>query len=1034
MKSKRQVQQLFKKVQDKRQPVRPYFNAWMGHSDGITIDVVDRPGYVWIREGDADGRLMQARNRAVLPRYNQPVKVGYSDDLPGTLDVLTLNTMAMPPQPGSESGWDGSAQLAKHAGQHDIGGGDTDWIQSLRLLPLRPRPQTTADLTIFVEQGPYPFGSTFKFFAGAASSDMTSHIPSTAGNALYRIVYIDGATNVLAYVNTAEFVADPFISRTSDIIALIPVGAIPIAAVYLPNGITTITESEIFDIRILFSPSPGSVAAGGGSGVLWENIIIVAISGGDHATIGAAITAASTGDLIVVAPGTYAENLTLKADVHITGMFKDATLSIISPVSGVPITIPSDAGQYTVHSMTITPPAGEIAVDNNMGASGAATFFGCDIKEESGASVASVDGVGANVSSTISVISSTVRGDMNGKSILNFTQSDCHKSMLPSASAGAIKIEHSRIRDKLTHVASQTVSLFNMPQIDGTVSGSGTLTGAYLNSAGGVVVAGLTATRIPFATTAGLLTDDADLAFDGSQLALAVQGSSGGVLLGGDVLFYRNSANVGRTPDALTVDGAFQADGGVIFNEAGADVNFRVESDNNTHQLFVDAGADGVGIDTGTVPHGGIGYAMFAIDGPDGNALGPHIQHTTDADDFPTFQHLNWTHDNIALLWDSYYDGNWKSSDAGSNFRLYKLSDTLTFHSSFGVAQGSAITWADRFSIKAAEVSFNEGGGDFDFRAEGDTDTDLLFVDASTDRVGISTNAPAVLFHVAGAAQVDGAFQADGGAIFNEAGADVDFRVEGDTNANMIHVDAGLDNLGFGKVAHADYFIDIGNTSEGRIFNVQSEWSTTVTPTLYGILFDPIFTGAASPTTVYPAFFRLQLNAVGQTVANLHTIRIASPVITNGAITTLNGLTIADMTAGGTANYAIYTNAGTVRFGGGVILGAPTGGDKGAGTLNAAGDIYKNDTAYTNPDFVLEHWATGRIDRYAARARAENYTGLMALDDLRNHIQKHHRLPRIGDEPAGMFERGDVALEKIEELTLYILQQEERIKTLEAQV
>lgn len=44
----------------------------------------------------------------------------------------------------------------------------------------------------------------------------------------------------------------------------------------------------------------------------------------------------------------------------------------------------------------------------------------------------------------------------------------------------------------------------------------------------------------------------------------------------------------------------------------------------------------------------------------------------------------------------------------------------------------------------------NEIGGDNDCRIEGDTDTNLLFTDASTDRVGVGTNAPDAKFDVAG--------------------------------------------------------------------------------------------------------------------------------------------------------------------------------------------------------------------------------------------------------------------------------------------
>ena len=43
-----------------------------------------------------------------------------------------------------------------------------------------------------------------------------------------------------------------------------------------------------------------------------------------------------------------------------------------------------------------------------------------------------------------------------------------------------------------------------------------------------------------------------------------------------------------------------------------------------------------------------------------------------------------------------------------------------------------------------AEVVFNESGANVDFRVEGDTDTDLLVVDASADQIGISTAAGSI--------------------------------------------------------------------------------------------------------------------------------------------------------------------------------------------------------------------------------------------------------------------------------------------------
>lgn len=54
-------------------------------------------------------------------------------------------------------------------------------------------------------------------------------------------------------------------------------------------------------------------------------------------------------------------------------------------------------------------------------------------------------------------------------------------------------------------------------------------------------------------------------------------------------------------------------------------------------------------------------------------------------------------------------------------------------------------------------LSVNESGNDNDSRIQGDTDADLFFVNAGTDRVGISTNAPSYALDVAGTFGASGA-------------------------------------------------------------------------------------------------------------------------------------------------------------------------------------------------------------------------------------------------------------------------------------
>jgi len=69
----------------------------------------------------------------------------------------------------------------------------------------------------------------------------------------------------------------------------------------------------------------------------------------------------------------------------------------------------------------------------------------------------------------------------------------------------------------------------------------------------------------------------------------------------------------------------------------------------------------------------------------------------------------------------------------------------------FGADQvGVATNGVERVEFGNSETVFNDGGADVDFRVEGDTDANLLFVDASTDRVGIGTSTPSQKFTVNG--------------------------------------------------------------------------------------------------------------------------------------------------------------------------------------------------------------------------------------------------------------------------------------------
>ena len=110
--------------------------------------------------------------------------------------------------------------------------------------------------------------------------------------------------------------------------------------------------------------------------------------------------------------------------------------------------------------------------------------------------------------------------------------------------------------------------------------------------------------------------------------------------------------------------------------------------------------AGNVGIGTNAIPKGSIGSAKLAMDGTDQSTSGPHVQYSTSADNYPVFQQLNWSHNNVALSFDSYWDGTWKcGTSAGGCFQIYKIAGALVFNSSSTSTQGNSAGFTTAMAI-----------------------------------------------------------------------------------------------------------------------------------------------------------------------------------------------------------------------------------------------------------------------------------------------------------------------------------------------
>jgi hypothetical protein len=88
------------------------------------------------------------------------------------------------------------------------------------------------------------------------------------------------------------------------------------------------------------------------------------------------------------------------------------------------------------------------------------------------------------------------------------------------------------------------------------------------------------------------------------------------------------------------------------------------------------------------------------------------------------------------------------AGDIGVNEYIYHNDDTNTYLRFQSDHFGIRTAGADRFIIAGAETVVNEDQTDSDFRVESNSQAHTLFVEAGTDRVGIGTALPSGILHV----------------------------------------------------------------------------------------------------------------------------------------------------------------------------------------------------------------------------------------------------------------------------------------------
>ena len=126
----------------------------------------------------------------------------------------------------------------------------------------------------------------------------------------------------------------------------------------------------------------------------------------------------------------------------------------------------------------------------------------------------------------------------------------------------------------------------------------------------------------------------------------------------------------------------------------------------------------------------------------------------------------------------------------------------------------------ERLKIDGTEVVVNGTGASVDFRIEGDTETNLLFADASTNRIGIGTSSPSEELDVSGEIQLTNFLKATGDLLLcadvdnNNSGTAIRFLIDGDSSSDELMRIKSDGNVGIGTIS-TDFNCEIEGTGGG---------------------------------------------------------------------------------------------------------------------------------------------------------------------------------------------------------------------------